>query len=83
MKTLIKTIAATALIATFSAPAFSAVQDDIQRLAGTNGNINIQVNEASDTVTLTGFVEDNYARNKAETTAEAQGYEVNNYLILK
>jgi len=56
MKTLIKTIAATALIATFSAPAFSAVQD---------------------------VVEDNYARDKAETTAKSQGYRVNNYLILK
>jgi len=31
MKTLIKTIAATALIATFSAPAFSAVQDGSQQ----------------------------------------------------
>ena len=81
MKTLINTVAATALIAAFSAPAFAAVQDDIQRFAGTNGNINVNVN--GDTITLTGFAEDNYARNKAEATAKRQGYEVNNYLILK
>jgi len=81
MKTLIKTIAAAALIASFSAPAFSAVADDIRRSAGTNGNIKVHVR--GDTVTLTGYVEDNHARQKASTVAKKQGYEVRNYLILK
>lgn len=81
MKTLTKSMIAAALVASFSAPAFSAVSDDIRRLAGTNGNIKVHVR--GDTVTLTGYVEDSYARQKATNTAKQQGYQVNNYLILK
>ncbi len=80
MKTLIKTIAASALIATFASPAFAAIADDVRAVAGTNGNINVQVN--GDTVTLTGFVEDTYSRQLAEQEANSQGFDVENYLIL-
>lgn len=80
MKTLIKTIAATALIASFAAPASATVADDIRSVAATNGYINVSVDD--DTVTLTGYVEDTYARQLAEQTAKKQGFEVENYLIL-
>jgi len=79
MKTLTKTLAIVALSASFAAPAFSAVEDDIRRRAGTNGNISIQVE--GDTVVLNGYVADQYSRQLAEQTARKQGYEVQNNLI--
>lgn len=80
MKTLTKTLAIATVIASFAAPSFAAMEDDIRRHAGTNGNINVQVD--GDTITLSGFVEDTYKRQQAERMAKSQGYEVNNYLIL-
>ena len=78
MKTLIKTIAASALVVSFAAPSFAAVQQDINAAAGTNGNINVQID--GDTITLTGFVEDAYVKQLAEQIAEKEGFEVENYL---
>ncbi len=80
MKTLMKTLAIAAVISSFAAPTFAAVQDDIRRHAATNGNINVQI--SGNTITLSGFVEDQYQRQQAERTAKQQGYEVENYLIL-
>ena len=80
MKQLIRTIAASALIASFSAPTFAAIQQDVIAAAGTNGNINVQVD--GDTVTLTGYVTDSYSRQLAEKIAEREGFEVRNYLLL-
>lgn len=80
IKTSIKTMAAGILIASFTAPAFAAVDHDIRALAGTNGYIDVEVK--GNTVTLTGFVEDTYSRQLAEQTAKQQGYEVENFLIL-
>lgn len=80
IKTLIKTMVTASLIASFTAPAFAAVDHDIRALAGTNGNIIVEVN--GNTVTLTGFVKDTYSRQLAEQTAKLQGYEVENFLIL-
>ena len=80
MKTLLNTIAITALVATFSTPAFASISQDIRSAAGTNGNIRVNVN--GDTIRLTGFVDDSYARNKAEQIAKSEGYKVQNYLIL-
>ncbi len=80
MKTFTKTLAIAAVVAAFSAPSFAAVQDEVRAVAASNGHINVQVN--GDTVTLTGFVEDQYARQLAEQTAKKEGFDVNNYLIL-
>lgn len=80
MKALTKTLAIAALTASFAAPAFAAVADDIRSVAATNGYINVQVN--GDQVTLNGFVEDTYARQLAEQTARKQGYRVQNNLLL-
>lgn len=80
MNTFTKTLAIAALSASFAAPAFSAVADDVRRVAATNGYINVQVN--GDQVILNGFVEDTYARQLAENTARKQGYKVQNNLLL-
>ena len=80
MKNLIKSIAAITLIASFTAPAFAAIQHDVTAAAGTNGNINVQVD--GDTVTLTGYVADSYSRQLAEKIAKREGFEVRNYLLL-
>jgi len=79
MKTLTKTLAIVALSASFAAPAFSAVADDIRRRAGSNANIQVQVN--GDKVILNGYVADQYARQLVEQTARKQGYNVQNNLI--
>ena len=80
MKTLIKTIAATALIATFTAPAFASVADEVRAHTGTNGNVRVTVD--GDTVTLTGFVEDASAKYRAESIAAKDGFDVQNYLLI-
>lgn len=80
MKTVIKTIAVTALVSSFAAPSFATVDQEIQAIAATNGSINVLVD--GNTVTLTGFVDDTYSRQLAERTAKQEGYEVENYLIL-
>ena len=79
MKTLINTIAATALIATFSAPAFASVANDVRSAAAANGNINVLVD--GDTVTLTGYVEDSHSKFLAESVATKEGFDVENYLL--
>jgi len=79
MNTLTKTLAIVALSASFAAPAFSAVADDIRRRAGSNANIQVQVN--GDKVILSGYVADQYARQIAERTARKQGFKVQNNLI--
>lgn len=80
MKTLINTIAVTALVGSFAAPSFANVEQEVQAIAATNGNIRVQV--LDDTVTLTGYVDDTYSRQLAERTAKQEGYKVENYLLL-
>ena len=80
MKTLIKTIAATALIAAFAAPSYATVAQDVRSAAGTNGHINVNVD--GDTVVLTGFVEDVWSKQKAESVAASEGFDVENYLLI-
>jgi len=80
MKTLLNTIAITALVATFSTPAFASISQDIRSAAGTNGNIRVRIN--GDTITLSGFVEDSFARSKAERIAKNAGFKVQNCLLL-
>jgi len=80
MKSLIKTIAVSALLASFAAPTFAAVQHDVVAAAGTNSNINVEI--SGDTVTLTGYVDDAYSRQRAAQVAKSEGYTVRNYLIL-
>lgn len=80
MKTLSKTLAIAVVVASFAAPSFAAVQDDIRRHAGVNGNINVEV--SGDTVTLSGYVEDSHRSYQAERLARSQGYIVKNNLVL-
>jgi len=79
MKTLTKTLAIVALSASFAAPAFSAVEDDIRRRSGSGSNIYVQVK--GDTVILNGYVDSQYSRHLAERTAREQGYKVQNNLL--
>ena len=79
MKTLTKTLAIVALSASFAAPAFSTVEDDIQRRSGSNSNIYVQVK--GDTVILNGYVDSQYSRQLVERTAREQGYKVQNNLL--
>jgi len=80
MRTLTKTLAFVALTASFVAPAYAVLADNIRQAAATTGFINVQVE--NETVTLTGFVEDNYAKQRAERAAKIQGYDLENYLVL-
>ena len=60
--------------------AFASVQQDVISAAGSNGNINVQVND--DTVVLTGYVDDTLSRETAARVAEKQGFEVENHLLI-
>ena len=75
MKTLTKTIAASALIFAIAGPASAAVSSDIGKdvnlAAGSGANVRVDV-EGS-TVTLNGYVEDTFALQQIETAAKENG----------
>lgn len=73
-----QSITATALVLAFSAPAFSAVSNDVytdvQSAAGHNSSVSVDVE--GDVVTLTGFVENDHALQAIEHSAEMNGANV-------
>jgi len=80
MKTLLKTISASALVLAIAAPASAMVSPNIKQdvlfAAGSNSNVSVIVE--GDTVTLTGYVEDAYARTLVAQAAKADGVRVIN-----
>ena len=75
MKTLINSVAASALILAFAAPASAAVSADIAQdvRAAAGYASNVRVNVDGDTVILTGYVEDTFSLQAIESAAKREG----------
>ena len=76
MKTLTKAIATATLALIVVAPVSAAVQwceisRSVNSAAGSDGNVYVNIN--NDTVTLSGFVDDYYTRNKVVNAVKEQG----------
>ena len=76
MKINFKTVAAAALILTTAAPVAALtdaeLRQKIQRAAGPNSNVSISIN--GDTLTVYGFVQDVYSRNRVSRAVQSGDY---------
>lgn len=74
MNILYKALAASILIFATTVPATAAVSPNIVRnIHAAAGEYSFRVHVNGDTVTLTGWVEDSYAKSRAEYAAKASG----------
>jgi len=69
-KTFIAATVAVMAVAPASAMVSQSLQGDVLSAVGANGNVQVQV--IGDTVTLTGYAEDNYAVQAVERVAASQ-----------
>ncbi len=75
MKLMTKTLATSALLIAFAAPASamvsSSLSQDVRSAVGSNSNVSVIID--GDKVTLTGYAEDSYAIAQAEIAAKGAG----------